>query len=75
MSPASIPQAAAIDAHIAAIVLKGIDARRHIILTERLGYQAYLSKRLARPLYNRMLGAQAKRLARRAGTDAEEFLP
>ena len=70
-----ITQAKVDAAHIAAIVVKGIEARRHIILTERLGYQAYLSKRLARPLYNRMLGAQAKRLARRAGADPEEFLP
>jgi NAD(P)-dependent dehydrogenase (short-subunit alcohol dehydrogenase family) len=61
--------------HIAAIVLKGVDARRRIILTERLGYQAYLSKRLARPLYDRMLTAQAKRLARRAGADPEGFVP
>ena len=70
-----ITQAKVDAAHVAGIVLKGIDARRHIILTERLGYQAYLSKRLARPLYNRMLGAQAKRLARRAGADPEDFLP
>jgi NAD(P)-dependent dehydrogenase (short-subunit alcohol dehydrogenase family) len=61
--------------HIAAIVLKGVDARRRIILTERLGYQAYLSKRLARPLYDRMLTAQAKRLARRAGADPGDFVP
>ena len=35
--------------HIAAIALKGIDKRKKVILTDRLGHQAYLSKRFARP--------------------------
>ena len=61
--------------HIAAIALKGIDKRKRIILTDRLGHQAYLSKRFARPLYDRMLTAQAKRLARRAGADPDDFVP
>ena len=61
--------------HVAAIALKGVDARKGVILTDRLGRQAYLSKRFARPLYDRMLTAQAKRLARRAGADPEDFLP
>jgi NAD(P)-dependent dehydrogenase (short-subunit alcohol dehydrogenase family) len=60
---------------IAEIVLKGIDARKKIILTDALGRRAYLTKRYARPLYDRALVAQAKRLARRAGTTAEEFGP
>jgi NAD(P)-dependent dehydrogenase (short-subunit alcohol dehydrogenase family) len=67
---------AKVDAHaMAGIVLKGIDARKKIILTDRLGRRAYLTKRFARPLYDRALVAQAKRLARRAGTSAEEFGP
>jgi NAD(P)-dependent dehydrogenase (short-subunit alcohol dehydrogenase family) len=70
-----ITQAKVDAAHIAAIVLKGIDAKKHIILTDRLGRQAYLSKRFARPLYDRMLTAQAKRLARRAGADPDDFVP
>ena len=61
--------------HIAAIALKGIDKRKKIILTYRLGHRAYLSKRFARPLYDRMLTAQAARLARRAGADPEDFVP
>ena len=61
--------------HIAAIALQGVDARKRIILTDRLGQRAYLSKRFARPLYDRMLTAQAKRLARRAGADPEDLVP
>ena len=61
--------------HIAAIVLEGIDARKKIILTDRLGQRAYLAKRFVRPLYDRMLTAQAQRLARRAGADPEDLVP
>ena len=68
-----ITQASVDAAHIAAIVLKGVDARKRVILTDRLGRQAYYSKRFARPLYDRMLTAQAARLARRAGADPETF--
>ena len=39
------------------------------------GSRAYLTKRFARPLYDRALVAQAKRLARRAGADPEDFVP
>lgn len=70
-----ITQAKVDAAHIAVIVLKGIDARRRVILTDRLGQRAWLSKRFARPLYDRMLTAQAERLARRAGVDPQEFTP
>ena len=56
-------------------MLKGVDARKQVILTDRLGHQAYCSKRFARPLYDRMLAAQAKRLARRAGADPQDFVP
>ena len=56
---ASSPRPRSTPAHIAAIVLKGIDARKKIILTDRLGQRAYLAKRFARPLYDRMLTAQA----------------
>jgi NAD(P)-dependent dehydrogenase (short-subunit alcohol dehydrogenase family) len=61
--------------HIAAIVLEGIDARKKIILTERLGRQAYFLKRFARPIYDRMLTGQAARLARRGGVDPDDFIP
>jgi NAD(P)-dependent dehydrogenase (short-subunit alcohol dehydrogenase family) len=61
--------------HIAAIVLEGIDARKKIILTERLGRQAYFLKRFARPIYDRMLTGQAARLARRGGVDPDDFVP
>jgi len=61
--------------HIAAIALQGVDARKRVILTDRLGQRAYLSKRFARPLYDRMLTAQAKRLARRAGAAPEDLVP
>jgi NAD(P)-dependent dehydrogenase (short-subunit alcohol dehydrogenase family) len=61
--------------HIAGIVLKGVDARKRVILTDRLGHRAWLSKRFARPLYDRMLSAQAARLARRSGTDPQELVP
>lgn len=68
-----ITQANVDAAHVAAIVLKGVDARKRVILTDRLGRQAYYSKRFARPLYDRMLTAQAKRLARRSGADPAEL--
>ena len=70
-----ITQAKVDAAHIAAIVLAGVDKRKKVILTDRLGRQAYLSKRFARPLYDRMLTSQAKRLARRGGVDPEELAP
>lgn len=60
---------------IAKVVLDGIDKRKQIVLTDRLGRQAYYGKRFARPLYDRMMTAQAKRLARKAGQDPQEFLP
>ena len=37
-----ITQAKVDATHIAAIVLKGVDARKRVILTDRLGHQAYL---------------------------------
>jgi NAD(P)-dependent dehydrogenase (short-subunit alcohol dehydrogenase family) len=61
--------------HIAAIVLEGIDARKKVILTERLGRQAYFLKRFARPIYDRMLTGQAARLARRGGVEPDDFVP
>jgi NAD(P)-dependent dehydrogenase (short-subunit alcohol dehydrogenase family) len=61
--------------HVAAIVLEGVDARKKIILTDRLGRQAYLLKRFARPIYDRMLAGQAARLARRGGADPDDFVP
>jgi NAD(P)-dependent dehydrogenase (short-subunit alcohol dehydrogenase family) len=70
-----ITQATVDAAHIAGIVLKGVDAKRKIILTDRLGHRAYFLKRFARPLYDRMLAGQASRLAQRAGADPEDFVP
>ena len=70
-----ITQAKSDAAAIARIVLAGIDKRKKIVLTEQLGRQAYLTKRFARPLYERAMLAQAKRLARKAGQDPAEFLP
>jgi NAD(P)-dependent dehydrogenase (short-subunit alcohol dehydrogenase family) len=34
-------------------VMKGVDAGRHVILTDRAGRRAWLAKRFARPLYDR----------------------
>ena len=52
-----------------------LDIDNFKLLNDRLGHQAYLSKRFARPLYARMLTAQAQRLARRAGADPDAFVP
>ena len=68
-----ITQAATDADHVAAVVLAGIDKRRPVILTERFGRQAYYSKRFARPLYDRMMAGQARRLARRSGVDPGEL--
>lgn len=51
---------------VARIVLKGIDKHKRIILTDRLGRQAYWTKRLARPAYNKVAGKAAERLQRKA---------
>lgn len=58
---------------VARIVLDGIDRRKPIILTDRMGRQAYFGKRFARPLYDRMMNGQADKLARRAGADPSEL--
>ncbi len=70
-----ITEASADADDVARIVLDGIDKRKPIILTDRLGRQAYYGKRFARPLYDRMMSGQAARLARRAGQHPEEYLP
>ncbi len=70
-----ITQARSDATDIARIVLDGIDQRKPIILTDRLGRRAYFSKRFARPLYDRMMLGQAKRLARKAGADPGEYVP
>ena len=57
---------------IAAVVLKGVDAHRHLILTDSLGRRAYWAKRLARPAYDRFFRAGAARLARRADIEADK---
>ncbi len=51
---------------IAAEVLKGVDAGRHLILPDREARVAYASKRFARPLYNCTMRRLAARMARKA---------
>lgn len=58
-----ITQAKATPEQIAAIVLRGVDAHRRVILTDRLGRASFWSKRLARPLYDRMFAKGGARLA------------
>jgi NAD(P)-dependent dehydrogenase (short-subunit alcohol dehydrogenase family) len=50
---------------IAGIVLAGIQARRRLILTDRLGRRSYWTKRLVRPLHDRTFRDGAAKLARR----------
>ncbi|WP_374970834.1 SDR family NAD(P)-dependent oxidoreductase [Terrabacter sp. BE26] len=47
---------------VAAVVVRGIDARRELILTDRDGHLAWRAKRFARPVYT----AAMRRAARRA---------
>lgn len=54
---------------IAAATLAGIDARRFLILPDRAGRQAYWTKRLLRPLYDRQLLAMGRRITT---ADSEE---
>jgi len=51
---------------VAAVVLKGIDRRKRIILTDRLGHQAYWTKRLVRPAYDRIATRAGQKLARKS---------
>jgi NAD(P)-dependent dehydrogenase (short-subunit alcohol dehydrogenase family) len=62
-------------ADIATVVLRGIDARKRLILTERAGRAAWRTKRFAPPLYDRGMRRLAARLARKAGVDPQGFLP
>jgi NAD(P)-dependent dehydrogenase (short-subunit alcohol dehydrogenase family) len=57
---------------IAPVVLKGVDAHRHLILTDSLGRRAYWAKRLARPVYDRFFRAGAALLARRGDVQPEK---
>lgn len=59
---------------MAAVVLEGIDRRRAVIVTDRRSRRWVLTKRLARPLYDRSMNAQAARMARKADVDPDEFL-
>lgn len=70
-----ITQARADADEIARVVLAGIDRRKPVVLTERFGRQSWYLKRFARPLYDRMLLAQAARLARKAGVDPGDLTP
>ncbi len=69
-----ITEASASAEDVARVVLDGIDKRRSVVLTDRLGRQAYYGKRFARPLYDRMMTRQAARLARRAGVDPGDLM-
>ena len=51
---------------VAETVLKGIDKRKRVILTDRLGRQAYWTKRLARPAYHAVATKAGHKLARKA---------
>lgn len=51
---------------VADVVLKGIDKHKRIILTDRLGHQAYWTKRLVRPAYNAVATKAAQKLARKS---------
>ena len=48
---------------VAEIVVRGIDARRDVILTDRDGQIAWRAKRFARPLYTSVMKRAARRLA------------
>ncbi|HYN30724.1 MAG TPA: SDR family NAD(P)-dependent oxidoreductase [Dermatophilaceae bacterium] len=52
---------------VAAEVVKGVDAGKRLILTDRLGRRAFWTKRLARPAYERSFRRGAEALARREG--------
>jgi hypothetical protein len=43
-------------------MLRGIDKRKPLILTDRPGRKAFWSKRLARPLYDRQLAHMGARI-------------
>ncbi len=62
-----ITTAAASADDVAAVVLRGIEADKRLILTDRLGRRAFWTKRLARPAYDRFFRQGAARLARRSG--------
>ncbi|MFE2996250.1 SDR family NAD(P)-dependent oxidoreductase [Nocardia sp. NPDC059246] len=55
---------------IAAAAIAGIDARRFVILTDRAGRQAFWTKRLLRPLYDRQLATMGRRTA--AGAEGSQ---
>lgn len=51
---------------VAETVLKGIDKHKRIILTDRLGHQAFWTKRLVRPAYDRIATQAGAKLARKS---------
>ncbi|GAA6525362.1 SDR family NAD(P)-dependent oxidoreductase [Intrasporangium sp. DVR] len=55
---------------VAAIVIKGIDARRDVILTDPEGRIAWRLKRFARPVYSRTMRRAGARLSRDAHSTA-----
>ncbi len=58
---------------IAEVVLEGIDARKRLIITDRRSRRVYRAKRFVRPMYDRTMNSQARRMARKAGLDPEEM--
>jgi NAD(P)-dependent dehydrogenase (short-subunit alcohol dehydrogenase family) len=52
---------------VAEVVLKGIDRHKRVILTDRLGRQAFWTKRLVRPAYDAMATRAGQKLARKSG--------
>lgn len=60
-----ITEAGTMPEQVAAVVVRGVAARRRLILTDRYGRVAYWTKRLVRPLHDAALARGAGRLARR----------
>lgn len=50
---------------IAAAVIKGVEKKRHIILTDRNGRVAYAAKRFARPLYDQMMARASAKMTQK----------
>jgi NAD(P)-dependent dehydrogenase (short-subunit alcohol dehydrogenase family) len=55
---------------IAAEVVKGIDKKKQVILTDTFGRLSWYAKRYVRPVYDRAVMKESLRLAKRFGLDA-----
>jgi hypothetical protein len=58
---------------VAAIVIKGIDAKKDVILTDRDGEIAWRAKRFARPIYTLFMRKAGERV--KAGRPPTEISP